>query len=164
MGTDNLSTSARLNGRLSGVGGLSGNMSAPSGGDYNRLVNRPSINNVELLGNKTSQDLGLPIIYYGTTEEWNSRIDIVSERQAIYIYTDHRIESDVALPAIKVGDGNSYLIDLPFVTADMPGVEHLVETHIADSSIHVSPEDRSFWNSKHKALVDTNETLVFTDL
>lgn len=159
-----LSSPGSLDGNLSGTGGLNGNVSTPTGGDYNRIINKPSINGVELKGNKTSQDLGVPIIYYGTTEEWNSHIEIVSERQAIYIYTDYKVESDVNLPAIKIGDGNSYLIDLPFITANTAGVEHMIEEHMADSSIHVSPEDREFWNSKHKAVVNGNETLLFTDL
>lgn len=171
---EKLSTTCKLSGQISGIGnlsghisdagGLKGDISSPTRGDYNRLINIPSINDVKLIGNKTSSDLGIPKIYYGTTEEWDSHIEIVSEIQAIYIYTDFKVESDVNLPAIKIGDGSTYLIDLPFITANTAGVEHIIESHIADSSIHVSPEDREFWNGKHKACVDVYETLSFTDL
>ena len=159
-----LSQNNRLEGHLTGTGNLKGDMSTPTGGNYNRLINKPSINGIELKGDKTSTELGIPKIYYGTTEEWNSDIEIISEHSAIYIYTDYKVESDVNLPAIKIGDGTTYLIDLPFVTADTSGVEHALALHIADSSIHVSAEDREFWNGKHKALVTEDETLTFTNL
>lgn len=159
-----LSGGKNLKGNVSGVGNLKGGMSTPTGGNYERLINKPSINGIELKGNKSSTAFGIPSIYYGTTEEWNSHIEIVSEFSAIYIYTDYKVESDISFPAIKIGDGTTYLIDLPFVTADTTGVEHMLESHIADSLIHVSPEDRAFWNSKHKAIVGEDETLTFTDL
>lgn len=159
-----LSGGKNLKGNVSGVGKLKGGVSTPTGGNYERLINKPSINGVELRGNKSSNDLGIPAIYYGTTEEWNSHIEIISEHGALYIYTDYKVESDISFPAIKIGDGTTYLIDLPFVTADTTGVERLLESHIADSSIHVSPEDRAFWNSKNKAIVTENETLTFTDM
>ena len=159
-----LSSPGSLDGNLSGDGSLSGSMATPNGGDYNRNIHKPSINSVELKGNKTSHDLGIPTIHYGTTEEWNSHIEIVSECQAIYLYTDYKVDSGVDLPGIKIGDGTSYLIDLPFITANTAGVEHMIENHVSNSSVHVSPEDREFWNSKHKAIVSGNETLVFTEL
>ena len=163
MGTENLSTSARLSGRLSGVGGLNGNMSTPSGGDYSRLIHKPSINNVELNGNKTSRDLGIPVIYYGTTEEWNAQRELVSMRNTIYIYTDYATQDETNIPGMKIGDGDSYLIDLPFINMDLQGVEEALQEHVLDFDHHVTPEEKEFWNSKHKALVEDG-TLSFTDL
>ena len=40
-----------------------------STGDYNELVNRPQINNVELIGNKLSEDLGLEPTIHDITEQ-----------------------------------------------------------------------------------------------
>ena len=159
-----LSGGKNLKGNVSGIGNLKGSMSTPTGGNYERLINKPSINGVELRGNKSSNDLGIPAIYYGTTEEWNSHIEIISEHGALYIYTDYKVESYISFPAIKIGDGKTYLVDLPFITTDTTGVEHMLESHIADSLIHVSTEDRAFWNSKHKAIIGDEEALIFTDL
>lgn len=50
-----------INGQLSG-GKLSGSISVPREAatvDYERLVNKPQIENVELIGNKTFEELGL---------------------------------------------------------------------------------------------------------
>lgn len=44
--------------------------------DYNNLTNKPSINNVELIGNKTSEDLGVqPAIDYEYIPMSDSEID-----------------------------------------------------------------------------------------
>ncbi len=64
-------------------------------------------------------------IHYDTTENWNSRTMLVGERSHIYIYSDYTstvIDGEtVPVPAMKIGDGNSYLIDMPFVTSGSAG-------------------------------------------
>ena len=64
-------------------------------------------------------------IHYDTTENWNSRTMLVGERSHIYIYSDYTstiIDGETVLvPAMKIGDGNSYLIDMPFVTGGSAG-------------------------------------------
>lgn len=64
-------------------------------------------------------------IHYDTTENWNSRTMLVGERSHIYIYSDYasaEIDGETILvPAMKIGDGNSYLIDMPFVTGGSAG-------------------------------------------
>jgi len=61
----------------------------------------------------------MPKVYYKTSSEWEDSASLVSERGAIYIYSDHRsitVDSQTkSVPGIKVGDGSSYLIDLPFI-------------------------------------------------
>lgn len=63
----------------------------------------------------------IPHIYYATTSGWNSQPSLVAERSAIYIYSDYRNISinntTKYVPGIKVGDGISNLIDLPFIDA-----------------------------------------------
>ena len=58
-----LSGIGTLKGRLSGVGALRGGLTIPSSingtTDYERLTNKPSIESVELVGNKDFPDLGL---------------------------------------------------------------------------------------------------------
>lgn len=54
-------------------------------------------------------------IYVGTTEEWNDRPEFIGESEHMYVYTDYDSANGSDIPGIKVGDGSSYLIDLPFV-------------------------------------------------
>lgn len=58
-------------------------------------------------------------IYYDTTARWNAQSSLISTRAAIYIYSDHRtiiVNNETKnVPGIKVGDGVSYLIDIPFI-------------------------------------------------
>lgn len=42
-------------------------ITAGSTGDYENLINKPQINSVELIGNKSSHDLGIQTIYLSTT-------------------------------------------------------------------------------------------------
>ena len=80
---------------------------------------------------------------------------MVAENGAIYIYNDldtSAADSEVSIPGIKVGDGTSFLIDLPFLT------------------VGVSEIDREFWNNKVDCYATTldltddtaDRTLVFT--
>ena len=52
-----------LSGTLSGRGSLNGSLTIPSSvsgtKDYEKLINKPSIESVELIGNKDFSDLGL---------------------------------------------------------------------------------------------------------
>ena len=79
-----------------------------------------------------------------STAEWASSTTIVSKLGGIYIYTDYRQESNVNIPAIKIGDGLAYVVDLPFFDTG------------------VTETDREFWNNKISAKMSTSdpETLV----
>ena len=76
-----------------------------------------------------------------TTEEWNSKPNYISVKDIIYVYTDHNVISGESIPGIKVGDGVTYLIDLPFVTG---GCE-------------VTQEQIDFWNNKVAIMIDPND-------
>lgn len=82
-----------------------------------------------------------------TTEEWNSKPNYISVKDIIYVYTDHNVISGESIPGIKVGDGVTYLIDLPFVTG---GCE-------------VTQEQIDFWNNKVAIMIDPNdpENVIF---
>ena len=100
----------------------------------------------------------------GTKEYWATQRDYVPPLNTIVVYTNAgEIENDgqtINIPRIKIGDGNTYCIDLPFVD------EHILdklENHINDSNIHVTPQEKNFWNNK----INTNnyildENLIFT--
>lgn len=104
-------------------------------------------------------------IHYGTTEYWNAQPSLVGEKSHIYVYTDYAVtkngEESVLVPNIKIGDGNAYLIDNPFVTTS---VEELIDLHINDTTRHITEEERILWNNKVRCYLSTSdsETVVFT--
>lgn len=95
-----------------------------------------------------------------TTENWDAKSTFIPEKGLIIVYIDHGtiIQEGVSIdvPGIKIGDGQAYLIDLPFVGDEWHGV---VEEHVNNLDIHVSAEEKTFWNNKIN--VDLNEeTLI----
>lgn len=88
-------------------------------------------------------------ILYGTTQYWDSQTLLKSQLNTIYVYTDKfsYIDEGVPIPVcgMKIGDGNAYLIDKPFVADD---VRKLLEKHISDTSAHITSADREKWNNK----------------
>lgn len=97
-----------------------------------------------------------------TTENWNKKSTLISELNTVYVYVDHQTTTDeegkeIWIPGIKIGDGKAYLIDLPFS-------DELMIAHINDLGIHVTAEEKEFWNNKVRTYMDTveGEQLVFT--
>lgn len=135
--------------------------------DYNELDNLPFINDILIKGSISLSDLNLSAIYYDTTAHWNSQVSLKSEKGAIYIYSDHQnIEESgetILVPGLKIGDGLAYVIDLPFVSNDS---SRELKAHIANTIIHVTQEEKNFWNNKLNMHVDSSnpENLVFTRL
>jgi len=97
-------------------------------------------------------------VLYATTATWNSKPQLISEAGYIYIYSDYRqnLQGD-NIASMKVGDGTSYLIDMPFT-------DDLLYAHLANSDIHITPEEREFWNNKVRCYIDpiNEHRLVFT--
>lgn len=96
-------------------------------------------------------------IHYDTTEAWNSTPNMIAEKGHIYIYKDYdkKLDEDghiTFLPAMKIGDGTSFLIDMPFFSAGND--EDELWDHINNWSIHVSADDRTNWTTKVSATVD----------
>lgn len=104
-------------------------------------------------------------IHYGTTDQWNSQPDLVGKKGHIYVYSDFgetKINGEkVAVPNIKIGDGNAFLIDNPFLTAT---VDDIINLHITDTDVHISAEERDFWNEKVRCYIDPEnpENVIFT--
>lgn len=153
----------RIIGNLSGgqsiSGGLSGSAELSVGfnrDDYNSLVGKPILNGTTIKGNKTSQDYSLATVYFDTVSGWNAQSDLVSVLNAVYVYTDYQETEDGKIAGVKVGDGTTYVIDLPFT-------DKLLQEHIADTEIHVTAAEKEFWNAKNRA-VAYGETLMLTDL
>ena len=104
-------------------------------------------------------------IHYGTTEHWNSQTGLVGKKGHIYVYSDFgetELNGEIVpVPNIKIGDGNAFIIDNPFVTAS---VEDIINMHINDSDIHISADDREFWGNKVRCYIDPEnpENIIFT--
>lgn len=91
------------------------------------------------------------IIQSDTKAGWASKSSFVPVENCICIYTDYKTIDGVDIPGFKVGDGNAYLIDLPFITDwIIPGL--------------VTDEERNFWNNKVTAYLDNadNGNLVLS--
>ena len=128
--------------------------------DYERLDNKPSINGVELIGNKTADDLNLAYkIRYDTVAGWESDLSYIPAEGEIIIYTDYSVVDGVNVPAIKIGDGLAYAADLPFVD---DASRDLLMDHINNLQIHITAEERAFWNNKVRCFMDEDDTVVFT--
>ena len=112
--------------------------------DYNRLKNKPSINGVELIGNQTAESLY--IVSENTVEGWSQTPTYIPKNGEIVLYTDYaKDDQDRPIPAIKMGDGSAFVADLPFVNDDIRN--DLLE-HINDHVVHITDEERNFWNNK----------------
>ena len=134
--------------------------------NYERLSNKPTINSVELIGALTAEDLGLGRVYYDTTANWNLQRNLIGIAGAVYIYSDYSYLEDDAgnrtpIAGIKVGDGNSYIADLPFVSDSMT---YAIVRHVADTSMHASPREKAFWNNKVSSFLGgaNGETLILS--
>lgn len=160
-----VTTSQNIGGRVSTSSAVNGDIDKDVKDrlyrDYNLLHNKPSIEGVELKGNKTLEDLGIERFRYGTTEYWNTYPSLISDQGTIYVYVDHHEIDGEYVPGFKVGDGTSYLIDMPFTDSYMD--ENLNE-HINDEIRHITQEEREKWNNKVSVSISAidEENLVFT--
>ena len=101
--------------------------------DYNRLT-----------GDQTSESLY--IVSENTVEGWSQTPTYIPKNGEIVLYTDYaKDDRDRPIPAIKMGDGSAFVADLPFVNDDIRN--DLLE-HINDHVVHITDEERNFWNNK----------------
>lgn len=81
-------------------------------------------------------------VLFGTTAQWNTASQTIAQTNTMYVYTDHMTDAGGhKIAGYKIGDGTSYLIDMPFN-------DHLLYEHINDSTIHITSTERAFWNNK----------------
>lgn len=99
-------------------------------------------------------------IVSNTTAYWNAQTRLVPTKGSIYIYSDKDTLFDgKKVPGIKIGDGDAYLVDLPFVNDAI--AQNLLD-HINNTSVHVSAQDRINWNNKVSTEYSSgNRTLIF---
>lgn len=96
-------------------------------------------------------------VVYATTAYWNAHRDTKTKRGYIYIYSDWKVdEQGRYISGLKIGDGNNFLQNLPFT-------DGMLMDHIYDTIVHVTAEERAFWNNKTSASYDKDtSTLIFS--
>ena len=119
-----------ISGSVEGTGSVNGGSVTPNevvkggtiarnlGGtrDYEMLENLPMVNGETLKGDKDSFELH--IVGCKTTAQWAELTTLVSKKGEIYIYSDASEDAQGnPVPMAKFGDGNAYVVDLPFATA-----------------------------------------------
>lgn len=86
-----------------------------------------------------------------TTQEWSQQPPEVSEPGALYIWTDYKKDSQNRnIPGLKIGDGNAYIADLPFI-------DEIYAEHIADETAHISQADRDIWDNNVTCFIGQDE-------
>lgn len=138
------------------------NVSVKTNADYNKLKNKPMIDGVIMEGDLSITDLNLRHIYCDTSAHWAERTDLVSEEGAIYIYSDYSIEEteegQIAVPAIKIGDGLAYVVDLPICRGSskipMDDILNYVTEALSSTNSLVTTSDRQRWDDKVSVSVD----------
>lgn len=107
----------------------------------------------------------------GTTAYWQAQDQshFVPALGQIVVWTDHGTvtpagsETPINVPGIKIGDGTTYNIDLPFVgddvAAQLTALISLQQTALADhvnnQIVHITAAERAKWNNK----ITTSDTV-----
>lgn len=96
----------------------------------------------------------------GNTVFWNEDNKLyVPIKNEIIIYTDYYVDENRLIPNIKIGDGQVPVIDLPFLHQNLS--EEII-THIQDSTIHVTANDKLKWDNKVSCDInESEENIIF---
>lgn len=92
-----------------------------------------------------------------TKENWDSQSSLIAEENIVYVYSNQYTRDGMNIPGFKIGDGTSYLIDMPFN-------DDVMSRHILDAARHITAEERAFWNNKITCYLNASdlEDLVLT--
>ena len=111
-------------------------------------TNIKTINDESILGSGN-----IDTALYDTKENWDSIPSFIPKKGQLIVYTGY---------GVKIGDGNAYLIDLPFAEETL--YNQLTE-HVNNNDIHVTAEKKEFWDNKLNIVSNiVDETLVFNKL
>lgn len=88
-----------------------------------------------------------------TSAEWMQDISYIPKFGEIIIYSDHdsyELNGEtIPVPDIKIGDGQAYCVDLPFIHAgERERILAQINNHINNTDIHVTAAEKQFWNNK----------------
>lgn len=124
-----------------------------------KIIDLTRLNDYDLLLKKYIKDKGLESIRVNTTAAWSEQIDYAPPVGQLIIYTDGNVVDGVNYPKFKVGDGNAYVVDLPFTEGEF---EAALTQHLEDSTIHLSTTDRKKLENS-VVLTLEGENLVFNN-
>lgn len=94
---------------------------------------------------------------HDTTVNWNNARGFVPMAGEVIIYDDYQVKTwqeqeygeivtkTENIPGIKIGDGQAYVQDLPFVDKDL---REKLMNHINNIDIHTTLAEKLFWNNK----------------
>lgn len=99
-----------------------------------------------------------------TTQHWNEARGFIPLEGEVIVYNDYKqiqkeIDGElknVYIPGVKVGDGQTYVQDLPFIDTDL---RNMIMEHINNENIHVSLQEKLFWNNK----LNVNDNMELVD-
>lgn len=102
-------------------------------------------------------------VWVDSTANWDAQPTLISKSHSIYVYYDKysyvRDGQTILIPGLKVGDGNAYLIDKPFVDED---IRFILNQHINDSNIHTTAAEKLKWNQKLDYKEPVGDLIEFT--
>ena len=110
-------------------------------------------------------------IKHDTTENWNNAVGFIPLPGEVIVYDDYEtktytveeygetVTKTALIPNIKVGTGNAYVQDLAFVDEK---TRDILMTHINDHDIHVTLQEKVFWNNKIN--IDDSEDIIHDEL
>jgi len=82
-----------------------------------------------------------------TKAEWAELTKLMSKKGTFYVYTDYRQEEDpetheiINIPRMKIGDGISYVVDLPFSTMSITDSDIEKWNNKSDLQVTIDEED-----------------------
>lgn len=128
--------------------------------DWNAVGGNAFIKNKPSIPKKISDltnDKHFPSLLYNSVEEWNNNRSYIPAAGDIIVYSDYKQEDGKVIAGVKIGDGTTYVVDLPFLT-------DAYQEHINNSSIHITSEERTFWNNKVRCYLkeEDEENIIFT--
>lgn len=87
-----------------------------------------------------------------TTQYWTDNAMYIPGRDEIIVYSDRSVIDGIRIPGVKIGDGNAHVVDLPFLDQELSDLlsrlAKSIDDHIRDGVIHITEEERSYWNNK----------------
>lgn len=107
------------------------------------------------------QNIIISNVIADTTENWNKKLTYIPPYGTIVIYTDRRVIDGVNYPGIKIADGTTYAVDLPFAGDDTANqICSMLNDHVQNLDIHVTPEEKTFWNNKLNCVVQDGNLIL----
>ena len=108
-------------------------------------------------------------VLINTTSGWQALYNQTYPRGTVLVYTDrgtvtenvNNEEVTKTVPGVKISDGSTPIIDLPFVGDDViAAIRAEINTHINDNVRHITAAERAFWNNK----INCNDTVTDSNL